>query len=161
LFPAAPSWIFRLTRNARVSSKQQERPREPASPCKMVLARMANETTPVVDVLRRMYIAFNRRDVETVLQVMHPDVDWPNALEGTRLHGRDAVRDYWKRQFESLNPTVEPQAFTNEPDGRIAIQVHQVVRDKSGQVVVDQMIEHVYAVRDGLIANMEIRNPKH
>lgn len=126
----------------------------------MVSARMADEASNVVALLRRVYQAFNRREFESVLSAMQADVDWPNALEGTRLHGRDAVREYWKRQFETRDSTVEPQKFTTEPDGRIAIEVHQVVRDKSGKILVDQMVEHVYAIRGGLIASMEIRNPK-
>jgi ketosteroid isomerase-like protein len=126
----------------------------------MVLAHMAHENA-TIDLLRRVYQAFNRREFEIVLSSMRADVDWPNAVEGTRVHGPDAVREYWKRQLETLEPTVEPESFTKEPDGRIAIGVHQVVRDKAGTIVVDQMIEHVYTFRDGLIARMEIRNPKH
>jgi len=123
---------------------------------------MADKVAPAAaDLLQRVYEAFNRREFERVLSMMHADVDWPNALEGTRLHGPDAVREYWKRQFESLESTVEPKALTSEPDGRIGLKVHQVVRDKSGKIVVDQMVEHVYAIRDGLIASMEIRNPKN
>jgi ketosteroid isomerase-like protein len=126
----------------------------------MVLAHMANEVASEVALLRRLYEAFNRRNIESVLQMMHDEVDWPNALEGTRLHGRDAVRQYWKRQFETLDPKVEPHVFTTEKNGRIAIDVHQVVRDKAGNLVVDQMVEHVYTIRGGLITSMEIRNPK-
>lgn len=114
-----------------------------------------------VSLLRSVYQAFNRREFEGVLRMMRADVDWPNALQGTRLHGRDAVREYWRRQLETLDPTVELEAFTSEPDGRIAATVHQVVRDKSGKLVVDQMVEHVYTIRDGFISSMEIRNPKH
>jgi ketosteroid isomerase-like protein len=127
----------------------------------MVLAHMANKVASEIGLLRRVYEAFNRREVETVLSAMHADVDWPNALEGTRLRSRDAVREYWRRQFETLDPTVEPQGFTTEPDGRIAAHIHQVVRDKPGKLIVDQMVDHVYTIRDGLIASMEIRNPKH
>lgn len=121
---------------------------------------MTHEVPSEVALLRRAYQAFNRREFEAVLDMMHADVDWPNAAEGTRVHGRDAVREYWKRQFETRDSTVEPQAFTTEPDGRIAVEVHQVVHDKAGNLVVDQMVEHVYAVRGGLIASMEIRDPK-
>jgi ketosteroid isomerase-like protein len=121
---------------------------------------MANKVTSEVELLGVLYQAFNRRDFETVLNMMQMDVDWPNAMEGTRVHGRDAVRQYWKRQLETLDPKVEPQAFTTENDGRIAVEVHQVVRDKSGKLVAERMVEHVYAIRGGLIASMEIRNPK-
>jgi len=122
---------------------------------------MVEEVANEIASLRNLYQAFNRRDFETVLNLMHGDVDWPNALEGTRLHGHDAIRAYWNHQLETLDPIVEPQAFTTENDGRIAIEVHQVVRDKAGKLVVDQMVGHVYRIRDGLIASMEIRNPKH
>ena len=57
-----------------------------------------------IELLQRMYAAFNRRDIETVLVAMHDDVDWPNGMEGGRVLGKSAVRDYWRRQFEVLNP---------------------------------------------------------
>jgi ketosteroid isomerase-like protein len=110
-----------------------------------------------VEMLRQVYAAFNRRDVETVLAKMHADVDWPNGWEGGREHGRNAVRKYWQLQFEVLNPRVEPQGFTSEPDGRIAVKIHQVVHDVAGKLLVDQIIQHVYEIRDGLIRSMEIR----
>jgi ketosteroid isomerase-like protein len=110
-----------------------------------------------IELLQRMYAAFNRRDIESVLAAMQDNVDWPNGMEGGRVLGKAAVRDYWKRQFEVLDPNVEPKNFTKEADGRIAIAVHQVVRDKSGKLVVDQMIQHEYEIRDGLIQSMEIR----
>jgi ketosteroid isomerase-like protein len=119
------------------------------------------EATPVksaeIELLHRVYAAFNRREIETVLATMHSDVDWPNGMEGGRELGKDAVRAYWQRQFKILNPKVEPQGFTTEPDGRIAVAVHQVVHDKSGKLLVDQIIHHVYEFRDGLIQSMEIR----
>ncbi len=110
---------------------------------------MAEPTTASVEVelLRRVYAAFNRREFETVLALMHPDVHWPNRIEGGFMRGPSAVREYWRRQFETLDSRVEPQAFTTEPDGRVAVRVHQVVRDKAGQVVVDKIVEHVYEFR--------------
>ena len=111
-----------------------------------------------IELLQRVYAAFNRREIENVLVNMRDDVDWPNGMEGGREFGKDAVRAYWPRQFEILDPHVEPRDFTAEPDGRIAVEVHQVVHDKSGKLLVDQVIQHVYEIRDGLISRMEIRN---
>jgi ketosteroid isomerase-like protein len=110
-----------------------------------------------IELLQRIYAAFNRREIETVLALMHDDVDWPNGMEGGRVLGKSAVRDYWTRQFEVLEPKVEPKNFTREADGRIAIAVHQVVHDKAGTLVADHMVQHVYEFRDGLIQSMEIR----
>lgn len=110
-----------------------------------------------IGLLRTVYGAFNRREIETVLAVMLPEVDWPNGWEGGRVLGTDAVRDYWRRQFEALNPHVEPTDFKREPDGRIAVTVHQVVHDRAGKLLDDRVIQHVYEIRDGLIRSMEIR----
>jgi len=52
---------------------------------------------------------------------------------------------------------VEPKDFKQEGDGRIAVTVHQVVHDVDGRLLVDQVIQHVYEIRDGLIQSMEIR----
>ena len=110
-----------------------------------------------IEVLRRAYEAFERRDFEAVLSMMRSDVDWPNGMEGGRMQGVSSVREYWKRQFEIVDSHVLPQEFAAEADGRIAVKVHQVVHDKSGKLLVDQVIQHVYDVQDGLIRSMEIR----
>jgi ketosteroid isomerase-like protein len=107
--------------------------------------------------LRRAYAAFNARDVDAAVALMDPNVDWPNGMEGGRVHGRASVRAYWRRQFQVLDVNVEPERFTQEPNGRIAVDVHQVVRDLSGKVLADRMIQHVYQLRDGLVTHMDIR----
>jgi hypothetical protein len=106
--------------------------------------------------LRTVYEAFNRRDIDAVLVTLHPDVDWPNAWEGGRVHGHDAVRAYWTRQFAEIAPHVEPQAFSLTDDGRVAVEVHQVVRSLDGAPLADQIVSHVYGFRDGLVARMDV-----
>jgi ketosteroid isomerase-like protein len=106
--------------------------------------------------LRDLYAAFNARDVDAVLAALHPDVDWPNAFEGGRVIGRDAVRAYWRRQFEQIDPRVEPRAFADAGDGRVAVTVHQVVRDLDGAVLADGEVGHVYELRDGLVVRMDV-----
>ena len=109
--------------------------------------------------LRRAYAAFNARDVEAVIALMHPDVDWPNAWEGGRVHGQAAVRDYWARQFEVIDGRVEPVGFALGPDGRVVVHVHQVVRDRDGALLSDGHVQHVYRLRNGLVEHMEVREP--
>jgi hypothetical protein len=106
--------------------------------------------------LRRAYEAFNFRDIDGALALMHPDVDWPNGMEGGREVGREAVRAYWTRQFGIIDSHVDPVAFEPGSDGRIAVDVHQVVRDLRGNPLSDGRVRHVYEFRDGLVACMEI-----
>jgi len=107
--------------------------------------------------LIQTYAAFNARDVEAILAVMHPEVDWPNGMEGGRVYGHQGVRDYWRRQWALIDPRVEPRGFGIEADGRIGVDVQQVVRNLEGQVLSDRQVRHVYLIRDGLIMSMEIR----
>ena len=109
------------------------------------------------DLLRSIYDSFNRRDVDAVLEKMAPNVDWPNGMEGGRVHGRDAVRQYWLRQWSQINPLVEPQSIHTDPTGAIVVEVHQVVRDLGGALLADKMVQHVYRFENGLIHSMEIR----
>ena len=107
--------------------------------------------------LKRVYAAFNARDLDTAVSLMHPDVDWPNGWEGGRIQGRDAVRDYWTRQFESIQSNVEPLEFTEAGD-RVAVTVRQVIRDLDGNVLSEGKTSHVYTLRDGLVTRMDIVN---
>lgn len=118
---------------------------------------MAISNVSDTELLAEIYAAFNARDIDSVLLKMDPDVDWPNGWEGGRIHGRDQVRDYWTRQWQAIDPRVEPQGFATEPDGRTVVDVHQIVRDLAGNIVVDEMVQHVYQIKDGLIKSMEIR----
>lgn len=113
-------------------------------------------TTPEI-LLEGIYAAFNARDVDAVLAAMHPDVDWPNGMEGGRVRGHRAVGEYWTRQWSLIDPRVEPVGFAPEADGRVAVDVRQVVRDPAGALLKDEMVQHVYRIEDGLIRSMEIR----
>jgi hypothetical protein len=110
--------------------------------------------------LRNMYAGFNARDIDAVLGAMSEDVDWPRAFEGTRAHGHDAVRDYWTRQWAEIDPRVEPVAITPRADGRVVVEVDQVVRDLEGKVMASGRVLHVYELRDGLVTRMDVEQPQ-
>jgi nuclear transport factor 2 (NTF2) superfamily protein len=109
------------------------------------------------ELLYKIYKAFNQRDADLILAVMHPDVQWPNGMEGGWVHGREGVRAYWTRQWGLIDPQVEPIALKTDETGRIVVEVHQVVRDLAGAVILDRTVWHAYLFEDGLIRSMEIR----
>lgn len=109
--------------------------------------------------LRAAYDAFNARDVDAVLERMHPEVDWPNAWEGGRVRGHDEVRDYWTRQWARISPLLSPVGFEEHADGRVAVTVRQVVHDRKGDLLAENEVTHVYAFRDGLITAMSVEEP--
>jgi hypothetical protein len=42
---------------------------------------------------------------------------------------------------------------------RVTVKVHQIVRDLNSTLLSDGMVEHVSAIKDGLITNIEIQAP--
>jgi hypothetical protein len=108
------------------------------------------------ELLRTMYDAFNSRDIDAVLAAMTDDVDWPNAWEGGRLRGHEAVREYWTRQWAAIDPHVAPVAIEPSADGRVVVKVEQTVRDLDGKVVASGTVRHVYTMRSGLVARMDV-----
>jgi ketosteroid isomerase-like protein len=107
--------------------------------------------------LRHIYDRFNARDMEAVLAAMHEDVLWANGMEGGHVQGREGVRAYWTRQWAMVDPRVEPVTFARGPDGEVVIEVHQVVHDLSGTLLVDQRVGHIFRIEDGLIRRFDIR----
>jgi ketosteroid isomerase-like protein len=108
--------------------------------------------------IKRLYSAFNDRDIDVLVAQMTEDVDWPNAWEGGRAHGHDGVRDYWTRQWAAIDPTVEPGAVTTRPDGKVAVGVRQRVRSLDGTLLGEGDVVHVYSFRGELIARMDVED---
>ncbi|MCU1404884.1 MAG: ketosteroid isomerase [Glaciihabitans sp.] len=108
--------------------------------------------------IERLYAAFNRRDIAEVFDFLFPSVEWADGGQGGFVHGRANVADYWSRQWRAVDPTVTPLAVTTSPDGRVAVDVHQVVRDVSGVVISDTRVQHLYTLDGGLVARMDIEH---
>ena len=105
--------------------------------------------------LKTLYEAFNVRDIELALSGMHQDVDWANGMEGGSVHGRSGVRDYWTRQWQLIDPRVDPQRFEGDA-AQVVGEVHQVVRDLQGKIKSDQMVRHLFLFEEGLVKVFKI-----
>ncbi len=112
--------------------------------------------SPHEPAIRAAYAAFNARDIDVVLAFLTPDVEWANGMEGGFVHGHDDVRQYWTQQWTQIDPHVEPVAVTDLPDGRVDVEVHQVVKDMAGAVINDRTVHHLYTVAADRFSKMEI-----
>lgn len=110
-------------------------------------------------IIEQAYAGFNSRDIPAVLKLMHNDVHWPKAFEGTYVSGHEAVSDYWQQQWQEIDPQVEPTGYATRPDGSLEVAVHQVVKDLEGNVLADGEVKHVYRFEDGLIREMKVEGP--
>ncbi|RYG29167.1 MAG: nuclear transport factor 2 family protein [Chitinophagaceae bacterium] len=117
---------------------------------------MDSRTVQLVD---RAYAAFNSRDIDGALSTMSVDIEWPMAFDGGYVQGHDAVREYWTRQWNGIDPTVEPIGVTPRGENSVAVTVHQLVKDLDGTILADGIVTHVYTIESGLFSKMEIEVP--
>ena len=118
-----------------------------------------------VKMLERLYARFNARDIDGVLAALADDVAWANGMDGGHVHGREAVRAYWTRQWAIVSPHVEPIGFSRAPDSAIIAEVRQSVRDLDGNPLqgqthglTDKTVHHVFHFRAGKVARFDIRD---
>ena len=107
-------------------------------------------------IIEQAYSAFNRRDINGALALMTEDVSWPKASEGGRVVGQAEVRAYWTRQWREFDGHVEPLAIILEEGGKIRVMVHQLVKNLQGDVLWDGEVLHVFTMKSGLIAAMDL-----
>src|SRR2546423_6310406 len=94
-------WIS-IAQATASSNRGLRRPDDEAGVIDAIMVVVTPQPSPDIEnLLRRTYAAFNARDVDAALANAHVDVDWPNVIEGIRIHGHDEVRAYWARQFET------------------------------------------------------------
>ena len=120
--------------------------------------------TDDIAILRSIYAFFNARDIDGVLEALTDDVVWANGMEGGHVHGREGVREYWKRQWAIVSPHVEPVTFARGSDGSVVVEVNQTVTDLEGKPLQgqthglkDKTVGHIFHLRDGKVARFDIR----
>ena len=57
----------------------------------------------------------------------------------------------------SIDPHVGPLTSSAAPDGRLAVEVRQTVRDRDGSLLSDKVVGHFFQIEDGLIRRFDIR----
>ncbi len=108
------------------------------------------------NIIQKAYSAFNARDIDGVLSLMEEDVRWPNGWEGGYVNGYNEVREYWTRQWKELNPMVTPLYIQIINDGKLDVEVRQLVKDMKGKILFDGVIHHIYTFNNDKIKSMEI-----
>jgi ketosteroid isomerase-like protein len=118
-----------------------------------------------VKLLERIYDRFNARDIDGVLSGLTDDVVWADGMDGGYVHGSEAVRAYWTRQWAAVSPHVEPVGFHRTQDGAIVAEVRQSVRDLEGKKLEgqthglkDKTVGHVFRLREGKVARFDIKD---
>jgi hypothetical protein len=106
--------------------------------------------------ISQAYFAFNKRDIDGTLALMTENVSWPKASEGGRVIGKQAIREYWTRQWVDFDPHLEVLEVIDNQNGKTEVKVHQLVKNLKGDVLADVELWHVYTIQNNLIVRMDI-----
>jgi hypothetical protein len=86
-------------------------------------------------------------------------------MDGGHVHGREAVREYWSRQWAIVSPHVEPVSFQRTADGAIVAEVLQTVRDLEGNPLQgqthglkDKTVRHIFRLEEGKVVRFDIQD---
>jgi hypothetical protein len=106
--------------------------------------------------LENLYEAFNKREIETIISLMQPNVKWANGMEGGFVYGQSAVREYWLKQFETMRSTLEPLDYETDENDRNVVTVRLVVRDLEGNLLLEKTVQQIFTIENGLISLFEL-----
>ena len=113
-----------------------------------------------LDVVRRMYAAFGRGDLDGILALLDPQVSWrtpgiPDLPTAGLRHGVPAVREFFGLLLNTLDiADFQPQDFLAAGDKVVVLGTSREGPKGSGRLV-DFRWVHVFTFRNGRIAAFE------
>jgi uncharacterized protein len=107
-----------------------------------------------LEIMRAVYEAANRRDLETASSYLHPEIEfhaYEQAPEAGVYRGKDAVREYNEglfEQFERIRFEIEELVDAGD---RVVVVTTQHAMPKGGRHEIDVHFAEVWRIRDGLL----------
>ena len=93
--------------------------------------------TSNAELVRHLYDRFNARDIDRVLAALAVDVDWTH-------------------QWAVIDPHVEPVHVGESTGGSTLVELHQVVKDLEGKVLLDETVAHRFRVEEEHVTRFDI-----
>lgn len=106
--------------------------------------------------IAELLIAWNEQDFAAAQRLLHPRVDWRDLMNGGRLSGPAAVRDYWHGVYSlvtSGSSIVETRLLGED---RVVVKILHSIRDKQGRLWSEEAVTQVFTFKDGLIIRMDV-----
>jgi ketosteroid isomerase-like protein len=108
-----------------------------------------------VELARHVYASLNRGDIDAVLDVLAPDVEWwarGDNPETEVVKGHEGVRRFWAEITDVLEELqMEPTEIIDAGE-YVVTAVSQVARARG--VVIEQHEVHVGRLRNGMVIEM-------
>src|SRR5438034_10529120 len=112
-----------------------------------------------VEIVRRGVEAYVGGDVDAMLEVADPDVEWKQVEEPAAARGYEGVARAmvrWNEMWE--NPRIEAEEYIDGGD-RIVVLIRHRGRGKASGIEIDMASYHLFTVRGGRIVSMHEYGP--
>jgi ketosteroid isomerase-like protein len=90
-----------------------------------------------VELARAGYEAFNRGDIDALLDLCSPDIEWRDfaTIDSESVRGKDAVRGYFETVMEAWEQIrLEPEEIVDVGGGRVLVVSHLIGRGKGSGI---------------------------
>jgi ketosteroid isomerase-like protein len=109
--------------------------------------------------MRAGYDALDREDLETILELMDPEIDIydrPEAPDARSYHGHEGVLTALGLNFDAFEELhFEPEEFIGGGD-QVVVIVRLSGRGKVSGVPVEDRIAHHWSIRDGKAVRLQV-----
>jgi ketosteroid isomerase-like protein len=110
-----------------------------------------------VEIVRRAYEAFNRRDFDAALADVDDEVSWAPifSVETALLEGKDAVRAAWARQFEAFDVSIEPEEISSLDESRVIVVARWTGRGSASGAPFATTGVQICTIREGRLVRLD------
>ena len=108
----------------------------------------------MIAALRRLHEAFNRGDVEALVQMVHPDIEFVRPGGQSSIRGVAAMLE-WMEPDALEEQRFEPLDFKVKGD-KVLVRVHATARGAGSGIEIDSVTYTVYTLDDhGLVKELQ------
>jgi ketosteroid isomerase-like protein len=119
-----------------------------------------------VDIVRRLFEVFNRREPHRAAEIWAPDAElWPayfggGLLEGAVFRGHSALAEFIEVQSETWDSVVAEPVAIHDVGDRALVEVHLSAVGRASGIPVDRVTWNVLRFRGGKVASLRVYTGK-
>jgi ketosteroid isomerase-like protein len=109
-----------------------------------------------VEIARQGYDAFNRGDIDALLDLCAPDIEWHDrgVFDSQPVLGKDALRAYFELVMDPWEDVRrEPEEMIDLGGDQVFAMIRMTARGKESGIEVDVRLADVATIRDGKLAH--------
>jgi ketosteroid isomerase-like protein len=108
-----------------------------------------------VEIVRAAADAYNRGDLEALMQACDPAVEFVTLLLGT-LHGRDAIRRVFEENRKNLSGySLEPEELIDAGPDKVIAVARLGGAGRVSQIALGDLIAFLITLKDGLVVRQQ------